>query len=100
MDMKSLPTELTIYTVSEMYPQWIGWLGQGADTDDALTVDASTVAEVDGAGLQLLVSLSMALAARHRGLRLVDPSPALVAAATAIGVPALLDASVLPGASS
>lgn len=96
---RSLPSELTIYTVGELRPQWLAWLadtsaaqGTGNASDDAFPVDAAAVAEVDAAGLQLLISLQNALSARQQALRLVSPSRALAAACTALGLAALVGA--------
>ena len=111
---RSLPSELTIYTVGELRPQWLAWL---ADTpaagvthktydasndasndaandanEDSLPVDAAAVAEVDAAGVQLLVSLQRALEARQQALRLMAPSRALATACTALGLAALVGA--------
>jgi ABC-type transporter Mla MlaB component len=98
----SLPAELTIYTVAEQLPQWLAWLAQSqgagagdpADAADAavggLFIDASAVAEVDGAGIQLLLSLHKALAAEDALLYLEQPSAVLRKACDALGASALL----------
>jgi ABC-type transporter Mla MlaB component len=91
----SLPAELTIYTVAALQPEGLVALGGSADGAAAAgpapaRVAADRVAEIDAAGLQLLLSLSNALARRHRRLHLVDPSRALVAACAALGVTSLL----------
>ena len=86
----ALPAELTIYTVGETGPKWLAWLDGGGD--ERLPVDASAVAEVDAAGVQLLLSLANALRRRDRELELVDPSPVLAAACDALGAGALIDA--------
>jgi ABC-type transporter Mla MlaB component len=100
----SLPAELTIYTVSELHPQWLARLNE-ADrsdaaqdpSDDTCRVDAAAVEEVDAAGLQLLLSLSNALARRERALQLVSPSPPLARACAALGVSSLLANADLTG---
>lgn len=93
-DRPVLPAELTIYTVGELRPHWLTWLDGGAhgetDGDETLQLDAAEVAEVDAAGVQLLLSLANALALRQRGLRLVRPSRALADACTTLGAAALL----------
>ena len=94
---RSLPHELTIYTVGELKPQWLGWLAAGTDDgpdsdDDGLAVDASAVAEVDAAGVQLLQSLAGALQHDRRTLQLLQPSTVLADACRALGLQALLDA--------
>jgi anti-anti-sigma regulatory factor len=88
-----LPEELTIYTIGELFPQWLQWLEvlpMDLIHDDplasALVVDAHDVAEVDGAGLQMLVALSHALKNRQRHLVLREPSDALLQACAALGL--------------
>ena len=91
LDTPVLPAELTIYTVGELHPQWSAWLADAASTDDApVCLDGSAVDQVDGAGLQLLVSLANSLAARQRTLQLVDASRLLVNACETLGLAALL----------
>jgi anti-anti-sigma regulatory factor len=100
----SLPAELTIYTVSELHPRWLARLGE-ADRNDAAQslcddhcrVDAAAVEDVDAAGVQLLLSLSNALARRERALQLVNPSPPLTRACAALGVASLLANADLTG---
>jgi anti-anti-sigma regulatory factor len=82
----ALPRELTIYTVGELRPAWLDWL-HGAGNQ---TVDATRVDEADAAGVQLLLSLAHALLADGRPLQLQNPSPALAAACTALGLDSLL----------
>jgi ABC-type transporter Mla MlaB component len=93
----SLPAELSIYTVGELRTKWLEWLSPAPGTDgsqnlldDAFSVDAASVGEVDGAGVQLLLSLAKALARRERTLSLVSPSQPLVDACAALGASALL----------
>ena len=86
-----LPAELTIYAVSELRTQWLAALDAGPGEGDCV-VDASAVAEVDGAGLQLLVALSRQLAAHDAALRLASPTAALRDACATLGLSALLDA--------
>ena len=101
---RELPAELTIYTVAELHPRWLAWLTAddcAANTEpvpnDLCRVDAAAVGEVDAAGVQLLLALANALARRHSALRLVDPSPALTKACTALGVSSLLANADLAG---
>lgn len=79
----SLPAELTIYTIGELYPQCLVWMR--ADARPELRVQAQDVTEVDAAGVQLLLSWSRTLVAGQRRLHLVEPSEVLVAACTALG---------------
>ena len=81
----ALPAELTIYTVGELHPQWLAWLGKGAASAPA-DVLANGVEQVDGAGLQLLLSLAHAVAERGRALRIQDPSDVLQAGCAALGL--------------
>ena len=97
----SLPSELTIYTVGELCPQWLTWLA--AVREDAATaspqeqafdadfdVDAAAVGEVDAAGIQLLLALSKSLGQQHRELKLRHASRVLAAACGALGASLLL----------
>lgn len=93
----TLPAELTIYTVGELHPQCLGWMDADPTHPDRLAVDAQAVQEVDAAGVQLLLSLSHALAARGRLLSLEAPSQPLVAACQALGLAVLLSPETEPG---
>ena len=86
-----LPAELKIYTISELYAQCVGWIHAPVteDNDLCLSVNAAAVAEVDAAGVQLLLSLSNSLTAQKRRLQLIAPSQALHAACAAVGAGAL-----------
>ena len=101
----SLPSELTIYTLAELHPQWLAWLSQtdrpGAAEpipDEFFRVSAEAVGEVDAAGVQLLLSLSNALTLQQRTLQIVNPSQPLASACAALGVSALLANADLTGA--
>ena len=101
----SLLPELTIYTLAELHPQWLGWVsgaphagGAEPNTDELFRVSAAAVTEVDAAGVQLLLALSNALAQQQRTLQLVNPSPPLSSACAALGVSALLANADLTGA--
>jgi ABC-type transporter Mla MlaB component len=101
----SLPAELTIYTVTEQRARWLAWLAQatrerasGRSADDVCCVDATAVAEVDGAGLQLLLALARELAQAQWPLRLVRPSAGLAQACAALGVADALGCAAAPGA--
>lgn len=88
-----LPAELTIYTVGELRSSWLAWLGDAVAGDDpgaVLHADAAAVDQVDGAGVQLLLSLANALTAHGRRFRLDQPSAPLVQACTMLGASALL----------
>lgn len=91
-DTPALPPELTIYAAAELAVAWRAWLEHDAATS-ALTVDASAPVDVDGAGVQLLISLANALRQRGRLLWLRDPSAALRAACDRLGCSNLLQAT-------
>lgn len=88
----ALPAELTIYTVGELHPQWLAWLQQ-----EGGAVDAAAVDQVDGAGLQLLLSLSHAVDQRGRRLQLQAPSQTLRAGCEALGLSDWLDSRSATG---
>ncbi len=81
-----LPAELTIYTVGELREPWAAWLAAADAEDAAARADGSAVAEVDGAGLQLLLSLAASCTAAERPLQLTAPSATLEAACRAFGM--------------
>jgi ABC-type transporter Mla MlaB component len=98
-----LPQELTIYTIAEQHPRCVAWLhdnasAAGGQAEEVVHVDASGVAEVDAAGVQLLLSLANALTLQHRTLRLDSPSAPLSSACAALGVAALLADARMSGA--
>ena len=84
-----LPAELTIYAASELRAQWLAAL-DAAPPEADVELDASPVAEVDAAGLQLLVALARQLAASDRALRLERPSARLAEACAALGLATVL----------
>ena len=53
-----LPTELNIYAVAEMRVALLAWVEERTKAKEPLELSAQEVAEIDGAGMQLLVSLS------------------------------------------
>lgn len=81
-----LPAELTIYTVTELHPQWLAWAAAHVDGD--ATVEADAVQDVDGAGLQLLLALHRQLSQHGHRLQLQAPSTPLQRACTALGLQA------------
>ncbi len=86
----ALPPELTIYTAREMLPQWLGWLHQLPADADVATVDGAGLGEIDGAGVQMLVSLQRTLAERGRRMCIQAPSDALQSGCRAAGLAAWL----------
>ena len=100
-DTLCLPSELTIYTVTELRPRWLEWLatlpGADAAADAVCRVDATATDEVDAAGLQLLLSLAHALAREQRTLQLVNTGTALGSACAALGMAHLLDNKAATG---
>lgn len=83
-----LPAELTIYTVGELHPQWNLWAQAAAaqSSGQVAQIQAQMVAEVDAAGLQLLLSLQRALSAGGRVLYISDPSSVLSSACAGLGL--------------
>lgn len=54
-----LPAELNIYNAVQIREALLAWVGkQATDSHGVLQISAQNVAEVDGAGLQLLAALS------------------------------------------
>ena len=113
----ALPAELTIYTVGELHPQWLAWLGQGAavrhaavaaevpaevpaeiPTEVPAEILAAAVEQVDAAGLQLLLSLQRAVAERGRSLQIKAPSAVLRDGCEALGLGVWLQAQMAPTA--
>ncbi len=92
---RCLPAELTVYAVGEAALAWTPWLLEDAGSE-ALPVDASAVADVDGAGIQLLISLANALQQRGRSLALLQPSATLASACGRLGAGFLLAPSIAP----
>lgn len=97
---RSLPPEFTIYSLANLHKSWLAALPKAArgkrSTAKAVApwaIDASAVTEVDAAAVQLLVSLSHALAVRSRTLALTNPSRPMVRACDALGVSSLLGAA-------
>lgn len=102
--LRTLPAELSIYTVGELKAVCLGWMGEsGHDADPQgghWPLDASAVDQVDAAGLQLLVSLSKSLSQQQLNLQLQQPSAPLTAACAALGLHAWLAACTSEGTPS
>lgn len=83
-----LPAELTIYTVGELHPKWTLWaqVAVAQTSGKAAEIHAQMVAEVDAAGLQLLLSLQRALSMAGRGFEIFDASSALSKACSGLGL--------------
>ncbi|HEY1104011.1 MAG TPA: STAS domain-containing protein [Burkholderiaceae bacterium] len=86
----ALPAELTIYNATDICQRWLAWLQGLPAGSTACTLDARHVAEVDGAGLQLLAGLAGALQARGLATRLVEPQETLRDACRSLGLDGLL----------
>jgi hypothetical protein len=77
-----LPSELTIYSIMEARDALLSWAEtHKTGSDEQLEVSAAKVAVVDGAGLQLLVSLGNTLQA----WRMVDVNNVLTQACQTMG---------------
>lgn len=83
-----LPAEFTIYCVGELKPLVLDALASLVP-GDPLALDASCVAEVDGAGVQWLIALRRAADARDCPLELHGATAVLREACAALGVPGL-----------
>ena len=97
--MPALPAELSIYTAAETRASWLGWLAADASSgrDVAEVVaQAAAVDVIDGAGVQLLLSLARTLHERGLALVLCAPSRVLKEGCAALGAQALLPAEATP----
>ena len=96
--MPPLPAELSIYTAAETRAAWLAWLATAEAGGSAATVsiDASPVDVIDGAGVQLLLSLSRSLHERGLELALSAPSRVLQEGCAALGADALLAGAEAP----
>ena len=83
-DALRLPVEMTIYTAGETAAALREWL-QAAPADGALQVQGDAVAEIDGAGLQLLAALQHSLAGQRRNVQWHTPSATLARACRMLG---------------
>lgn len=88
-----LPCELNIYSAQETRDALLAWV-QGAQGREYLEISAREVAEVDGAGLQLLASLSHG----ETPWRLVEASAAFVEACRTLGLTPWLNTHYLESA--
>ena len=87
-----LPAELNIYSATETRDALHAWVAaQVAQGREQLAVSARDVAEVDGAGLQLLAALSNS----EPPWRLVEASPAFGEACRILGLGHWLDGRTL-----
>ena len=83
-----LPVEMTIYGVAQTRDSLLAWLAeQSSKPSKILDISATQVCEIDGAGLQLLISLS------HTGQawRLVGASDVFIDACQTLGLGRWLD---------
>ncbi|MBL0092924.1 MAG: STAS domain-containing protein [Piscinibacter sp.] len=85
MSRRLLPRELTIHTAADTHRALLAWVA-GLGDARAWHVDASPVDETDGAGVQLLLSLSRSAAQAQATLHIETPSPALARACRTLGV--------------
>jgi anti-anti-sigma regulatory factor len=86
MNTVHLPAELTIFTAAETREALLAAVADAARADAPLQVDAAEVVDVDGAGVQLLVSLSRLCERDQRAWRLGAPSDALQRACGVLGL--------------
>ncbi len=86
----TLAGELTIYTVGELRESWSAWLATLDPAEARAQADGGAVAEVDGAGAQLLLALARSCAARGQPLVVEPCSATLAAACEVLGLGAML----------
>jgi hypothetical protein len=92
-----LPAEANIYNIMETRESLLAWVAeQNLRSHGPLEISARDVAEIDGAGLQLLASLG----STAPGWRLVDASPIFLDACRTLGFDAWLDLRYLKAADS
>ncbi len=80
-----LDSELLIYQVSELKPALQAALSQVA-AGDVLAIDCGALVELDGAGVQLLVTAAQALKTREARLALRRCTPAIQRQIVAAGL--------------
>jgi ABC-type transporter Mla MlaB component len=88
-----LPEELSIFSAADLLSTLRTLLANaaaGPDAPDTLRLDATRVAEVDAAGVQLLLSLSNSLLRQGRQLQIEPASAALRQACQRLGAAWLL----------
>ena len=88
-DPYRLPPELNIYAVAEMRVALLAWVDERTKAKEALELSAEDVAEVDGAGMQLL----MALGNMHLPWKITASSNAFADACRLLGLQAWLPAN-------
>lgn len=89
----TLPEELSIFSATDLLATLRALLASAAaspDAPDILRLDATRVAEVDAAGIQLLLSLSNSLLRQGRQLQIEPASAALRQACQRLGAAWLL----------
>ena len=84
-----LPRELTVATVQESGAALTAWLSQ-RPAGQAWCLLAAGVEQVDAAGVQLLLALASRAARDYVRQRVLEPSSALVAACTQLGLAEVL----------
>lgn len=88
-DQFELPAELTIYNAASTHAELLGWVArQGAGGAD-VKLSARAVDSIDGAGLQLLLSLGRTT----DGWRLIDASSVFTDACRLMGLSEWLGAA-------
>ncbi len=100
-DIRTLPGEVTIYTVGELRELCQRWLSEAPRDDDASCgswmVGAQSVDQADAAGVQLLLALDRSLAAVECQLCLQNPSSTLKTAFDALGLSEWLELRTVEG---
>ncbi|MCX7239698.1 MAG: hypothetical protein NTU86_04595 [Burkholderiales bacterium] len=89
-----LPPELNIYSALSAREALLAWVGEQGESAKVLEISAREVAEVDGAGLQLLAALSN----MGRAWQLVESSDAFALACRTVGLSQWLQLGVVHNA--
>ncbi|MDH5708681.1 MAG: STAS domain-containing protein [Hylemonella sp.] len=87
-DQFELPSELTIYSAARTHNELLAWASRQVGSGSDIKLSARAVESVDGAGLQLLVSLGQT----NESWRLVDASEVFADACRVMGFADWLDA--------
>ncbi len=83
-----LPAELNIYTAADTAQSLLRWFTENQNQqNNQLNVTGHAVAEVDAAGLQLLISLHNSCITHALQWQLTQASHTLDAACTRLGIP-------------
>ena len=88
-DQFELPAELTIYNAASTHAELLAWVARQGEGGADVKLSARAVESIDGAGLQLLLSLGRTT----EGWRLVDASSVFTDACRLMGLSEWLGAA-------